>query len=145
LTNLYTISSSKDNAAARRRLRRRITNTLRKPATLPTKLAEDQEAHPAGERIANQEFTSSPRLQQRRQGSYLKKNAYCLSELKQEVCRHYYGAPSIIHNNLFSKVYRGGTEKATRRIDTYVEEADDVANKVSLRARIGITCIFYEN
>jgi len=31
---------SKDNAAARRRLRRRITNTLRKPMTLPTKLAK---------------------------------------------------------------------------------------------------------
>jgi hypothetical protein len=35
-----TISLSKDNAAARRRLRRRITNTLRKPTTLPKKLAE---------------------------------------------------------------------------------------------------------
>jgi hypothetical protein len=30
-----------DNEAARRRLRRRITNTLRKPPTLPTKLAEE--------------------------------------------------------------------------------------------------------
>jgi ribosomal protein L31E len=79
--------------------------------------------------MAGKEFTSSARLQQRRRRSYLKKNACCLSELKQEVCRHYCGAPSIIHNNLFSKVYRGGTEKATRRIDTYVEEADDAANK----------------
>jgi hypothetical protein len=33
----HTISISKDNEAARRRLRE---NTLRKPTTLPTKLAE---------------------------------------------------------------------------------------------------------
>ena len=39
----HTISLSKDNAAARRRLRRRITNTLRKPTTLPTKLAKESE------------------------------------------------------------------------------------------------------
>jgi hypothetical protein len=32
---------SKDNEAARRRLRRRIINTLRKPTTMPTKLAEE--------------------------------------------------------------------------------------------------------
>ena len=36
-------SVSKDNTAARRRLRRRITNTLRKPTTMPTKLAEENE------------------------------------------------------------------------------------------------------
>jgi hypothetical protein len=35
---------SKDNEAARRRLRRRITNTLRKPTTQPTKLAKESEA-----------------------------------------------------------------------------------------------------
>jgi hypothetical protein len=38
-----TISLSKDNEAARRRLRRRIANTLRKPTTLPTKLAKESE------------------------------------------------------------------------------------------------------
>jgi hypothetical protein len=32
---------SKDNEAARRRLRRRITDTLRKPTTMPTKLAKE--------------------------------------------------------------------------------------------------------
>jgi len=32
---------SKDNEAARRRFRRRISNTLRKPTTMPTKLAEE--------------------------------------------------------------------------------------------------------
>jgi len=39
-----TVSISKDNEAARRRLRRRIVNTLRKPMTTPTKLAEESEA-----------------------------------------------------------------------------------------------------
>jgi hypothetical protein len=39
----YTISISKDNEAARRRLRRRIYNTLRKLMTLPTKLAKESE------------------------------------------------------------------------------------------------------
>jgi hypothetical protein len=39
----HTISISKDNAAARRRLRRRITNTLRKPTTMQTKLAKESE------------------------------------------------------------------------------------------------------
>jgi hypothetical protein len=34
---------SKDNEAARRRLRRRIIYTLRKPTTLPTKLAKESE------------------------------------------------------------------------------------------------------
>ena len=38
-----TISLSKDNAAARRGLRKRITNTLRKPTTRPTKLAKESE------------------------------------------------------------------------------------------------------
>jgi hypothetical protein len=38
-----TISLSKDNEAARRRLRRRISNTLRKPMTMPTKLAKESE------------------------------------------------------------------------------------------------------
>jgi len=33
---------SKDNAAARRRLRSRITDTSRKPTTQPTKLAKDR-------------------------------------------------------------------------------------------------------
>jgi len=32
---------SQDNAAARRRLRRRIADTLRKPTTQPTKLGEE--------------------------------------------------------------------------------------------------------
>jgi hypothetical protein len=32
---------SKDNAAARRRLRKRIIDTLRKPTTMPTKLAKE--------------------------------------------------------------------------------------------------------
>ena len=41
--SINTISLSKDNEAARRRLRRRITNTLRKPTTQPTKLAEESE------------------------------------------------------------------------------------------------------
>jgi 8-oxo-dGTP pyrophosphatase MutT (NUDIX family) len=41
--SVYTLSISKDNEAARRRLRRRITNTLRKPTTLPTKLAKESE------------------------------------------------------------------------------------------------------
>jgi len=36
-----TISISKDNEAARRRHRRRILYTLRKPTTQPTKLAEE--------------------------------------------------------------------------------------------------------
>jgi hypothetical protein len=36
-----TIMISKDNAAARRRLRRRIINTSRKLTTQPTKLAEE--------------------------------------------------------------------------------------------------------
>jgi hypothetical protein len=40
---IYTISISKDNEAARRRLRRRISNTLRKPTTQPTKLAKESE------------------------------------------------------------------------------------------------------
>jgi hypothetical protein len=40
---INTISLSKDNEASRRRLRRRITNTLRKPTTQPTKLAEESE------------------------------------------------------------------------------------------------------
>jgi hypothetical protein len=38
-----TVSLSKDNEAARRRLRRRITNTLRKPTTQTTKLAKESE------------------------------------------------------------------------------------------------------
>jgi hypothetical protein len=42
-SNIDTKSHSKDNEAARRRLPRRITNTLRKPTTpqaaLPTKIA----------------------------------------------------------------------------------------------------------
>jgi hypothetical protein len=54
---LYTISISKDNEAARRRLRRRITNTLRKPTTLSTKLAEDRKRVPTRERIVNRVFT----------------------------------------------------------------------------------------
>jgi len=37
------ISLSKDNEAARRRLRKRIINTLRKLTTLPTKLAKESE------------------------------------------------------------------------------------------------------
>jgi hypothetical protein len=37
------ISISKDNEAARRRLRGVYENTLRKPTTLPTKLAEESE------------------------------------------------------------------------------------------------------
>jgi hypothetical protein len=37
----YTELHSKDNEAARRRLRRRITYTLRKPTTMSTKLAEE--------------------------------------------------------------------------------------------------------
>jgi hypothetical protein len=37
-----------DNKAARRRLRRRIDNTLRKPTTQPTKLAEDRKRIPEG-------------------------------------------------------------------------------------------------
>jgi hypothetical protein len=41
--SINTISLSKDNEASRRRLRRRITNTLRKPTTQPTKLAEESE------------------------------------------------------------------------------------------------------
>jgi hypothetical protein len=45
---LYTISLSKDNEAARRRLRRRIVNTLRKLTTKPTKLAKDRERVPEG-------------------------------------------------------------------------------------------------
>jgi len=40
----HTTLLSKDNEAARRRLRRRITNTLRKPTTQPTKLAKESEA-----------------------------------------------------------------------------------------------------
>jgi len=36
-----TISLSKDNAAARRRHWRRIVHTLRKPTTMPTKLAKE--------------------------------------------------------------------------------------------------------
>ena len=36
-----TLSLSKDNAAARRRLRRRIIDTLRKPTTQTTKLAKE--------------------------------------------------------------------------------------------------------
>ena len=39
--NFYTISISKDNEAARRRCRKRIVHTLRKPTTQPTKLAKD--------------------------------------------------------------------------------------------------------
>src|SRR5664280_807829 len=38
-----TISLSKDNEAARRRCRKRIVHTLRKPTTLPTKLAKESE------------------------------------------------------------------------------------------------------
>jgi len=41
--NFYTISISKDNAAARRRCRKRIVHTLRKPTTQPTKLAKESE------------------------------------------------------------------------------------------------------
>jgi len=52
-----TTSISKDNEAARRRLRRRITNTLRKPTTLSTKLAEDRKRVPTRERIVNRVFT----------------------------------------------------------------------------------------
>jgi hypothetical protein len=37
------MSISKNNEAARRRLRRRINNTLRKPTTKPTKLGEESE------------------------------------------------------------------------------------------------------
>jgi len=40
---IYTLSISKDNAAARRRLRRRIIHTLRKPTTQSTKLAKESE------------------------------------------------------------------------------------------------------
>ena len=36
-----TVSFSKDNEAARKRLRRRIANTLRKPTTQTTKLAKE--------------------------------------------------------------------------------------------------------
>ncbi|MEN6488425.1 MAG: hypothetical protein ABFD66_06025, partial [Smithella sp.] len=43
LTGSYTISLSKDNKAARRRLRRRIADKLRKPTTKPTQLAEESE------------------------------------------------------------------------------------------------------
>jgi len=43
--SVYTLSISKDNEAARRRLRRRITNTLRKPTTLPTKLAKEAKGY----------------------------------------------------------------------------------------------------
>jgi hypothetical protein len=39
----YTILLSKNNEAARSRRRRRILQTLRKPTTLPTKLAEESE------------------------------------------------------------------------------------------------------
>jgi|GEM_PF-734647 len=39
--NFYTELPSRDNEAARRKLRRRITNTLRKPTTMPTKLAKE--------------------------------------------------------------------------------------------------------
>jgi hypothetical protein len=39
----YTISLSKDNEAARRKHRRRILHTLRKPTTQPTKLAKESE------------------------------------------------------------------------------------------------------
>jgi hypothetical protein len=38
-----TISLSKDNEAARRRLSKHITDTLRKPTTRPTKLAKESE------------------------------------------------------------------------------------------------------
>jgi hypothetical protein len=38
-----TISLSKDNEAARRRCRRRIVHTLKKPTTMPTKLAKEGE------------------------------------------------------------------------------------------------------
>ncbi len=48
---IYTILISKDNAAARRRLRRRITNTLRKPTTLPTKLAKESEMVSEADRV----------------------------------------------------------------------------------------------
>jgi peptidase E len=41
--NFYTISISKDNEAARRRCRKRIVHTLRKPTTQPTKLAKESE------------------------------------------------------------------------------------------------------
>jgi hypothetical protein len=41
LTDTDTKLHSKDNAAARRRLRRRIIDTSRKPTTQPTKLAEE--------------------------------------------------------------------------------------------------------
>jgi len=41
--NFYPISISKDNEAARRRCRKRIVHTLRKPTTQPTKLAEESE------------------------------------------------------------------------------------------------------
>jgi len=37
----HTISISKDNEAARRRRRRRILHTLKKPTTMPTKLAKE--------------------------------------------------------------------------------------------------------
>jgi hypothetical protein len=43
LQPINTLSLSKDNEAARRRFRRRIINTLRKPMTLPTKLAKESE------------------------------------------------------------------------------------------------------
>jgi len=36
-----TISLSKDNEAARRRRQRRILHTLKKPTTMPTKLAKE--------------------------------------------------------------------------------------------------------
>jgi peptidase E len=41
--NFYPISISKDNEAARRRRRKCIVHTLRKPTTQPTKLAEESE------------------------------------------------------------------------------------------------------
>ena len=41
--SINAISLSKDNEAARRRCRKRIVHTLRKPTTQPTKLAKESE------------------------------------------------------------------------------------------------------
>jgi hypothetical protein len=43
LGTFYTISLSKDNEAASEEATRRIVHTLRKPTTLPTKLAKESE------------------------------------------------------------------------------------------------------
>jgi len=52
----HTKLHSKDNAAARRRLRRRFIDTLRKPTTMPTKLAKDRMRIPQGSAKRNDSF-----------------------------------------------------------------------------------------